>query len=225
MRRWAPRIFVFLLLGAIVNVAVAWACSLCFRALQSVSSRPATPRELNWIESMGEAPHRFDPTVENGLGRRVISIGLDDPVLDSSIASLRAQQGGLVLGTFAPWPTARRLQAGFPFIAFESFHLTHTFTWEKATGIVSPPTETWGGWLLSPTSRMDEERSLPVVPVWPGFAINTVLYAAVVWLTCMGLTVRRRRRSIRRGLCTKCGYDLRGSAPEATICPECGATR
>jgi hypothetical protein len=32
MRRWAPRIFVFLLLGAIVNVAVAWACAWIPRA-------------------------------------------------------------------------------------------------------------------------------------------------------------------------------------------------
>jgi hypothetical protein len=63
-------------------------------------------------------------------------------------------------------------------------------------------------------------------PIWPGFAINTVFYAAVLWLLFAAASALRRRRRIRRGLCPKCGYDLRGSprGADATACPECGFT-
>ncbi|MHC5005202.1 MAG: hypothetical protein ACYTJ0_19020 [Planctomycetota bacterium] len=61
---------------------------------------------------------------------------------------------------------------------------------------------------------------LGLSPVWPGFAINTALYAAALWLLIAGpFAVRRLLRS-RRGRCVACGYDLargRGGA-----CPECG---
>ena len=63
-------------------------------------------------------------------------------------------------------------------------------------------------------------RALPLRPIWPGFAVNTLLYAAVLWLlTCGPLLVRRVVRR-KRGLCPGCGYDLRHGGHGA--CPECG---
>lgn len=69
-------------------------------------------------------------------------------------------------------------------------------------------------------------QSLPLVPVWPGFPVNTLFYAACIttlWLTAAGthyaLGTKRRRR--KRGQCEACGYDLTG----LTTCPECGAGR
>jgi hypothetical protein len=57
-------------------------------------------------------------------------------------------------------------------------------------------------------------------PVNPGFAINTVFYAAVLWvLLALPGAVRRFVRR-RRGRCTRCGYDLR--ATTTGVCPECG---
>jgi hypothetical protein len=64
------------------------------------------------------------------------------------------------------------------------------------------------------------DRMLPLRPIWPGFAINTVFYAGVLWLLFAAPFAMRRRRRIKRGLCPKCGYDLRGS--ESKECPECG---
>ena len=66
-------------------------------------------------------------------------------------------------------------------------------------------------------------KLLPLRPIWPGFAINTVFYAVVLWLLfALGGTpfALRRRRRIKRGLCPKCAYDLRGI--ESSACPECG---
>jgi hypothetical protein len=70
---------------------------------------------------------------------------------------------------------------------------------------------------------------LPVRATFPGFAINTIFYAAVLWaglwvVFAVPVKVRRWRR-IKRGQCASCGYSLRGhDASGGEKCPECGAT-
>lgn len=66
-------------------------------------------------------------------------------------------------------------------------------------------------------------HSLPLMPLWPGFAVNTAFYAASIatlWLTVSGglhlMGTKKRRR--KRGLCESCGYDIQG----LPTCPECG---
>jgi hypothetical protein len=61
---------------------------------------------------------------------------------------------------------------------------------------------------------------IPWRPQWPGFAINTIFYAAILWLPFAPFVARRVIRH-KRGHCIKCGYDLRGAEHE--VCPECGA--
>ncbi|MEO1007691.1 MAG: hypothetical protein AAFX79_03945 [Planctomycetota bacterium] len=59
--------------------------------------------------------------------------------------------------------------------------------------------------------------SIPLVPVWPGFAANTLCFAGVIatlWATPW--IIRRGLR--RRGRCHGCGYDAR----DLPACPECG---
>ncbi len=64
--------------------------------------------------------------------------------------------------------------------------------------------------------------SFPVRPLWPGFALNTLLYAAIGWsivrafLSSLWFVIRHRRS--QRGLCVACKYPVRGLA----VCPECG---
>ncbi len=63
--------------------------------------------------------------------------------------------------------------------------------------------------------------SLPFVPLWPGFALNTIFYAALAWgLWQVPLAIRRSRRR-RNGLCVRCGYDFTGLTV-GSPCPECG---
>jgi hypothetical protein len=71
--------------------------------------------------------------------------------------------------------------------------------------------------------EVHEIRGLPFRPIWTGFALNTLFYAAIAWgLWQVPLAIRRRRRR-RLNRCVKCGYDRAGLAGDAA-CPECGAS-
>jgi hypothetical protein len=63
-------------------------------------------------------------------------------------------------------------------------------------------------------------RVLPLTPIWPGFAINTIFYAAVLWVLFAAPFKVRRWRRIKRGQCASCGYSLHENFSEK--CPECG---
>ena len=61
----------------------------------------------------------------------------------------------------------------------------------------------------------------PTRPLWPGFAINTIFYAGILWLlfAAPGITRKlRRQRRIKRGLCPACSYPVGSS----NVCTECG---
>jgi hypothetical protein len=60
---------------------------------------------------------------------------------------------------------------------------------------------------------------LPYALVWPGFAINTLFYAGVLWVLLCGPFALRRMIRRRRGLCAQCAYPI-GQSP---VCTECGA--
>ncbi len=71
-----------------------------------------------------------------------------------------------------------------------------------------------------------DELVLPSKVLWPGFAINTIFYAAILWLLAFGPFAVRRFVRDKRGRCIKCGYDLRGTSGGGSaggdVCPECG---
>ena len=74
----------------------------------------------------------------------------------------------------------------------------------------------------SPGFPLRSIRGLPYRPIWPGFLINTVLYAFVLCLLFAAPFALRRHRRIKRGLCLKCGYNLRNRPSDSSVCPECG---
>lgn len=70
---------------------------------------------------------------------------------------------------------------------------------------------------------------LPYRPLWPGFAINTLIYASLLALLVFVWTWTRRALRRRRNRCLHCGYALAGltpteadAGPPARVCPECG---
>ncbi len=79
-------------------------------------------------------------------------------------------------------------------------------------------------WSVGPPiqGQITVPRALLLLPIWPGFVINTMFYAAMLWggwlLFAAPFALRKRRR-IKRGLCPKCAYPVGASE----VCTECGA--
>jgi hypothetical protein len=63
-------------------------------------------------------------------------------------------------------------------------------------------------------------RQVPLRPLWPGFAINTIFYAAMLWLLWIAPGRIKRFVRIRGHRCPACGYII---APGVgNKCSECG---
>jgi hypothetical protein len=179
------RIALLLVLGAVVNVAVAWGCTLYHThymrsfLFQPTNSTP-WPQDppSNW---------RHSPTSYGALH----SLGLTYEMCISSTAE--DHPGGMVVIT-----------AGWPLRAF------------RCSGMSDGSTEVWSGVLkLSWPFSM---HRVPLRPLWPGFAINTAIYAAILWMLFAAPGMIRHRRRIKRGLCPACGYPV----GESAVCTECG---
>jgi hypothetical protein len=66
-------------------------------------------------------------------------------------------------------------------------------------------------------------RVLPLRPIWPGFAINTIFYAAMLWLLWVAPGKIRRFIRIRGHRCPACGYQIAPGGGIGPVCSECGA--
>lgn len=73
--------------------------------------------------------------------------------------------------------------------------------------------------LIPPAWPFGEFWTLPLIPVATGLIVNSIAYAALVWLAKTQLQLLRRRRRLRRGECMNCRYPL---VPGWEVCPECG---
>jgi hypothetical protein len=63
---------------------------------------------------------------------------------------------------------------------------------------------------------------IPYRPLWPGFALNLLLAAMVIFVPAL-LIARRPIGRARLGHCPSCNYDLRGlTNTNPVTCPECG---
>ncbi len=202
MKRWVIIVVIFLLAGAVVNVAVAWGCSILaesapFDALLTArmrrqqfeaSKRPDRESEAPWVES-----------AFRGVGVVVIVV--------------RRSGEGLVRLHRAGWPARAALEGrvsippsgdpsyrwGIPIPVKVSLAL------EYPRGSARPIVKTVTG-------------VLPLRPVWRGFLLNTAFYAIAFILPAGMWWSLRRFIRVRRGLCPACAYP-RG---ESNVCSECG---
>jgi len=230
MKRWTLRIVILLLLGAIVNVAVAWGCALYVDSWtmearsrasayshshedwvdvsvaswigvrQIVFSHSRTALELPEEESEQHPSDLFPYWAD--LEQTKTEFLAADPSTVESQAVIEGRfliAGGLPMN--ALWGDAFRTQWGWGFdgVRFNC-------------GMLDLGLENW--------HNTSVPRSAPLRPIWPGFAINTVFYAAILFALCFGYVQGRRIIRLRRGRCPKCAYDLRGEMEQG--CSECG---
>lgn len=64
---------------------------------------------------------------------------------------------------------------------------------------------------------------ISALPLWPGLAADSVMYAGACYVAFAAVGAIRRKRRLRKKLCVRCGYDRR-AVTEGSPCPECGRT-
>ena len=203
MKRRLLIIAVFLLLGAVVNVAVAWGLARYFD--------PALPSSRR---SQGKAKIEYHYGGHRGDGQYW-----------DCAASKRF---GTVTLHARAWP--HLLKAPFPVASVPHWSRLrapqradhpHIYLFEFATG--------WPMLAIvyrrerfAFESRMTKPEmismGLPTEVIWPEFLVNTLFYAAILCLLLLGPFVLRRFLRVRRGLCPKCAYPM----GESAVCTECG---
>ena len=211
MKRRLFKLVLFLLLGAIVNVTVAWGCTLgSKRYLHSMHSHPAwSTRHV--VEHEGWMLY-----TQTRIGT-VRAIALR-PYTKSAATTVPA-------GSFPRWCSIRDLPP-----------LRHA-SWVRK-GMVARLSEWAYGWpCVSMWYQFEGDdglwpesssvylagRHLPIKIVWFGFVVNSLFYAGVLCLLMCGSFALRRFMRRKRGLCVACGYELRGDFSAG--CPECGWQR
>ncbi len=232
MRRRISKLVLFLLLGAIVNVAVAWGLAVSVDlsgapiSAEGVSSADPPAWSFVWYRRPGVwSVFAAAVTTEEQVRVGMFASGLR--VADSFFHHSYPYRQPLP-EWLPTWSCVRRRpSARFPnpeMIIEEArgwplLSLKYEKHWH---GAVPYPAD-WGIELWGHRSAAWSSFAvvtLPLRPIWPGFAINTLFYAAILSLLWSSPLVVRRFIRRKRGQCIKCGYDLRGTEHE--VCPECG---
>ena len=204
------RTAIYIILGALANVAVAWACSIAMGEIQH-------SRKLRYRNPVGDSPVVY---VTKGISYESISV---------------CPRGGTILARervpryprhawwnedslwYYNWAVAH----GFPVASLSAWRTTWIEDTPDGDGLIRTPVLHWGV-ALGEIPPFFVGGRIPVVlalrPVWPGFTINTLLYAGLLWLLIRGRRALRRFIRHRRGQCLVCAYPT-GSSP---VCTECG---
>lgn len=203
MKRRLLIVAVFLLAGAVVNVAVAWGCRLAVRGPQryTVAYHASDASTIAWWnenkpEGITDDLAGFSSVERFGWSR----------------VTLHGDEGGIfrispsgqirISGQMQDVHLALYLTAGLPMRSLHGQSWSGTGITIQQSGFITTGSQDW----------------LPYVPIWPGFAVNSLFYAAVLWLLIPGPFVLRRFIRVKRGLCPKCAYPM----AESDICSECG---
>lgn len=219
MKRWLRRIPLPLILGVVTTVGVAW--EFAYKDTGRTFGEPWVRGERNheggvWLVRIGDrvGATQVQSHWVPGISFNQSPHPAPDTVLPqwcsrAAIESLDARTG---LAQHTDYFTV----CGWPANALWLHAQWNGVAWDIYGGFRV------GMVLSGEMTPIGATRALPVTPVWPGFLINTLFYAAL-WFGVFFIigTVKRGLRR-RRGACVNCGYDPRGNAPGQTGCPECG---
>jgi len=216
---------ILLAAGAMLNVAVAWGLAIAMPMDDTRVYIDIEP-QTSW-QPLADLGHPHDGFAQIKQWNRIGSTLLD-----------------ISVGDFHHWPETE--PHGHPIQACPAWArpwLLHAIAqrWQKVESMESrgwPCRALWcipgegkgygmdppeGGILVPDWAAVSGNRflqpTLPLRPIWPGFAINTLFYAAVLWMVFAAPFALRRMIRRRRGQCQRCAYPI-GSSP---VCTECGA--
>ena len=190
MRRLLIIVALFVLAGAVVNVGVAWGVFYL--------GFPSYTTDLGETEAADLLTSHTDISFVNAKGFEARSIGEWTVVLTGY-----GKRDGMVMVTAAVFLT----ESGWP---LKTMHGRTLF---------GPGETPFHRMKRTSHSMMQTSGSdIPFLPIWPGFAVNTLFYAVVLWLLIPGPFALRRFIRVKRGLCPACAYPI----GESAVCSECG---
>jgi len=199
LKRRIFKLCLFLLLGAIINVAVAWGC-----ALNSPAKFTRYSAFLGDRTSDGFVASLFERSGYNiagkALGRERRALGACQVSVEPGVRD--ANTGASLNGV------------DFQFFGFPTLSMRDEVWWNGG-----PVCEHAICIQIIHSQDSTDVTTLPLQLDWPGFEINTTFYAAILWLPFAALGGIRRWRRIKRNLCPACAYPIGTSA----VCTECGA--
>jgi len=205
---------VFLLLGAVVNVAVAWSAAVLTTpppAPAQVCDQPGT----SFREVIVRRGRMATMVVTNQVRTRWEEPGViacDGIVPDWSLANVdrRADVG-------RSWPCDNWVMLverawGWPYPSLRMWSCEmRGYIWVR---------HHHSALVLSGNFR---DYLFPLRPIWPGLVLDSTMYAGLGWACVASVMAGRRRWRRGRGRCPTCGYDLRGEVEQG--CSECGWNR
>jgi hypothetical protein len=234
MRRRLLQLGLFLLLGAIVNVAVAWGCVVLtsFTDVSSYSGSQSediawlTERRWRKLADTSSFTYPLRTTEHAGPGLRFRWIEESRDIREGA-------EHRFLSYNESRWAFCTLTEAGWPVLSMEGHQvLEEALRRSEVGGVLIRSKATRFPLLLGDvrsdgtiriTKYLDKYpwlggRFVPLIPRWPGFAVNTLFYATILWSLFVAPFTLQRRRRIKRGLCPACAYPV----GENAICTECG---
>lgn len=209
MKRRILKLVLLLILGAIINVAVAWLFVKEYYATQKGATYEKLSQD-DWpvLDNLGYvAAKRFD-----GHKQSWNNLSSDATLLQCTIY-LKGSKAKLGVDAYM------HVESGWPMRSLSGERISlidSARQWKNG--------QVWKREFISAfafTSTPLTARPLRLMPF--GFFVNSLFYAATLWLLITGPGYISRWLRKWRGLCIDCSYDLRGSISQG--CPECGKGR
>ncbi len=204
MKRIAIKLVVFLLLGAAVNVGVAWGCARYSAVRESLPPLDQSEESVLWGRFAPSGGGWWLPQTSD-VNARWKGLG----VTETKIGDFHLVNGRFVLPGNGRHRMLTVRDVGIPVRCHREARRFNAL--ELLVQAARPPSHT--PWQARLQTRLD-------AVLWPGFAINSVFYGVILWLLWSAPFTTRRLIRKQRGRCIKCGYDLRHAEHE--VCPECG---
>jgi len=203
MKRHIFKLCSFLLLGAIVNVAVAWV--FVAAPVEDTPYDGLTPDEVALWNRYAPKNYAQRPD-ETLVSCKNIAFEWSKMYADNNDGEDNHQEfAATEYGTFlwAGWPAKSLF--GYHFICQRN----NVIEDEVSHGILS----------LRGLNTAGRVHWYPAQPLCRGFLVDTIFYAALLWMLFAAPFHFRRHRRIKRGLCPACGYPIGSNE----VCTECGA--